>query len=84
MKDFKTKKITVNEVEYTLQSVPTRKLLELQQEWTGKNGQTNNIKMFELLLDNIVVEPKVKIDDLTAFELDELGQKAWDFAYMGK
>lgn len=84
---FKQKKVTVNGVEYTLQKMPVREALKLRQRWGSKETASgiDDEKMADLCLENIVVMPKVKIDDFENVEdLAELIKECIDFQYVGK
>lgn len=84
---FKQKKVTVNGVEYTLQKMPVREALKLRQRWGSKETGSgiDDIKMAELCLENIVVMPKVKIDDFeNVGDLEELIIECVNFQYVGK
>lgn len=84
---FKQKKVTVNGIEYTLQKMPVREALRLRQRWGSKETASgvDDEKMADLCLENIVVMPKVKIDDFENVEdLAELIKECIDFQYVGK
>lgn len=84
---FKQKKVTVNGVEYTLQKMPVREALKLRQRWGSKETASgiDDEKMADLCLENIVVMPKIKIDDFDNVEdLAELIKECIDFQYLGK
>lgn len=84
---FKQKKVTVNGVEYTLQKMPVREALKLRQRWGSKDTASgiDDIKMAELCLENIVVIPKVKMDDFENVEdLEKLIVECINFQYVGK
>lgn len=84
---FKQKKVTVNGVEYTLQKMPVREALRLRQRWGSKETASgiDDEKMADLCLENIVVMPKVKMDDFENVEdLAELIKECIDFQYVGK
>lgn len=84
---FKQKKVTVNGVEYTLQKMPVKEALKLRQRWGSKETASgiDDIKMAELCLENIVVMPKVKIDDFENVEdLEKLIVECINYQYVGK
>lgn len=82
---FKTKQVTVNDVEYTLQKLPVRQALELRQKWTLPNGLTDDIIMADECFKHIVVEPKVKLDDFEDInELEMLVAECVVFQYLEK
>lgn len=84
---FKQKKVTVNGVEYTLQKMPVREALRLRQRWGSKETAStiDDEKMADLCLENIVVSPKVKIENFDNVEdLAELIKECIDFQYLGK
>lgn len=84
---FKQKKVTVNGVEYTLQKMPVREALKLRQRWGSKETASgiDDEKIADLCLENIVVMPKVKIENFDNVEdLAELIKACIDFQYLGK
>lgn len=84
---FKQKKVTVNGIEYTLQKMPVREALRLRQRWGSKETAStiDDEKMADLCLENIVVMPKVKIENFDNVEdLAELIKECIDFQYLGK
>lgn len=86
-KQFKQKKVTVNGVEYTLQKMPVREALKLRQRWGSKETASgiDDEKIADLCLENIVVMPKVKIENFDNVEdLAELIKECIDFQYLGK
>lgn len=86
-RQFKQKKVTVNGVEYTLQKMPVKEALKLRQRWGSKETASgiDDIKMAELCLENIVVMPKVKIDDFENVEdLEKLIVECINYQYVGK
>lgn len=86
-RQFKQKKVTVNGVEYTLQKMPVREALKLRQRWSSKDTPSgvDDIKMAELCLENIVVMPKLKLDEFEDIPaLEELIVECINFQYLGK
>lgn len=84
---FKQKKVTVGGVEYTLQKMPVREALRLRQRWGSKETASgiDDEKIADLCLENIVVMPKVKIENFDNVEdLAELIKECIDFQYLGK
>lgn len=55
-------KFTVDGVEYTQQKLPPRQALELREQW-HINGQPNEVKMFDMVLEHMIIHPKVTLDD---------------------
>lgn len=87
MAEFKQKKIEVEGVEYTLQKMPIREALKLRQRWSSKDTASgvDDIKMAELCLENIVVMPKMKLDDFESIDaLEKLIVECVNFQYLGK
>lgn len=87
MAEFKQKKIEVEGVEYTLQKMPIREALKLRQRWSSKETASgvDDIKMAELCLENIVVMPKMKLDDFESIDaLEKLIVECVNFQYLGK
>ena len=83
--NYEQKTVTVDGVEYTLQKMPVRPAIKMRQEWQMGAGLIDDEKMYELVLKNIVVEPKVNLDDFTSIHiLEELVKKAMEFQYLGK
>lgn len=78
------KKITVDGTEYTLQKLPPRQALEIREQW-HVDGIPNEIKMFDLILEHIVVKPKVTIDDFEDIVVvEELVKEAMQYQYRTK
>lgn len=87
MAEFKQKKVEVEGVEYTLQKMPIREALKLRQRWSSKETASgvDDIKMAELCLENIVVMPKMKLDDFDSIDaLEKLIVECINFQYLGK
>lgn len=87
MAEFKQKKVEVEGVEYTLQKMPIREALKLRQRWSSKETASgvDDIKMAELCLENIVVMPKMKLDDFESIDaLEKLIVECVNFQYLGK
>jgi len=59
---FKQKKVTVGGKEYTLQKIPFKHFLEINDRCTNKNGVLMKAPYSEALLKHIVVSPKVNLD----------------------
>lgn len=79
------KKVTVNEVEYTLQKLPIRNAMEVRQKWVKADGRVDDVVMCDECFKNIVVNPKVELDDFTNIEVaEELAMACIEFQYMGK
>ena len=84
---FKQKKVTVDGVEDTWQKMPVREALKLRQRWGSKETASgiDDEKIADLCLENIVVMPKVKIENFDNVEdLTELIKECIDFQYLGK
>ena len=63
LKDLKNvKKVVIDGEEYTLQKLPVRQALELRDQWQV-DGDVDNVKMFDMVLEHFVVHPKVTLDD---------------------
>ena len=85
MAEFEQKEVTIGETKYTLQKLPIRKAMEIRREWTDRDGNLNDIKMFEKMLEYIVVSPKKKLDDFDDYtELSLLGSEVLNFQFGGK
>lgn len=83
--DFEQKKVTVKGKEYVLQKLPIRKALEIRQKWTLPSGITDDVTMYDECLANIVVSPKVKMEDFEDIsELELLVAECVFFQYMAK
>lgn len=76
------KKVTVGETEYTLQRIPAREWIRLRQGCT-KNGNWNEEKFIDEVLEHIVVEPRKKISDFDENygELEEVVAEAVNFQH---
>lgn len=67
------KKVTINGTEYTLQKVTPREWLRMRDRCKNKHGQPIEERMYDEVLEHIVVHPKKKLDDFTDLqELEEL------------
>lgn len=78
------KTVTVDGVEYTLQKLPVRPALEIRQRCT-EDGVLNDIKMYEAMLESVVVSPKLKLDDFEDVGvLEELMKEVFKYQYKGK
>lgn len=83
--DFEQKTVKVMGKEYVLQKLPIRKALELRQKWTLPSGITDDITMADECLANIVVNPKVKMEDFEEIsELELLVAECVFFQYSAK
>ncbi|MDY3947522.1 MAG: hypothetical protein SOZ40_06045 [Ezakiella sp.] len=81
-RDYKQKVVELRGREYTLQKIPVRRALQLRQAWADDKGGVDTIKMCELILKNVVVVPKLSIDDFDSVaELEELVAVAFNYAY---
>lgn len=83
--DFEQKTVEVMGKEYVLQKLPIRKALEIRQKWTLPSGITDDVTMYDECLANIVVSPKVKMEDFEDIsELELLVAECVFFQYMAK
>lgn len=83
--EFEQKTVEVMGKEYVLQKLPVRKALELRMKWTLPSGITDDVVMFEECLKNIVVSPKVKLDEFENLsELELLVAECLFFQYTVK
>lgn len=85
--ELKQKKVTVNDKEYTLQSLPIREAFRIRDQWLSGDTASgvDQLKMAELCLEHIVVNPKVTLDDFNSIsEAEELIAECIDFVYVGK
>lgn len=83
--DYRQKKVEINGREYIFQSVPIRTALEMRAAWTRPDSTCDDIIMSELLLKNVVVSPKMKLDDFENIaELDNVISSALLFAFYSK
>lgn len=78
------KTVDVDGIEYTLQKLPVRPGLELRQR--ARNGaDVDDIKFYEELLENVVIKPKMKLDDFDDIgHLEKLMTKVIEYQYQGK
>ena len=84
-KQFLQKKVTIGDVEYTFQKLPTKKALEIKQKWLDQNNNIIELTMCELLLEHVVVNPKRSVDDYDdVSELLAVCIQASNFQYGGK
>ena len=83
--EFEQKTVEVMGKEYVLQKLPIRKALEIRQKWTLPSGITDDVTMYDECLANIVVSPKVKMEDFEDInELELLVAECVFFQYMAK
>ncbi|WP_132995837.1 hypothetical protein [Sporanaerobacter acetigenes] len=85
IKDLKNvKKVTVDGEEYTLQKLPVRQALELREQWQT-DGMVDEVKMFDLVLEHFVVNPKKTLDDFEdVVVVEELVGEALKYQYRTK
>lgn len=79
------KKVKVDGVEYSLQKLPIRQALELREKWQA-DGTIHEPTMYDLVLEHIVVNPKVIMEDFgeEVIVLEELIGKALNYQYKTK
>lgn len=79
------KTVEVEGKEFTLQKLPVRPALEIRSRCRDKNGNPDDIKLYEELLEHVVVSPKMKLDDFEDVNtLEELMKKVLEYQYQGK
>ena len=84
VKKYAQKKVEVNGTEYTLQKLPVLEFMKLRQQWGSREfaSGVDDIKMSELVLEHIVVNPKRKIEDFdTLEELEDLVSEGVNYHY---
>lgn len=80
---FEQKTVTVGGKEYVLQKIPVKQALEMKQKWQLPGGVVNDLVLYQECLKNIVVSPKVTIDDFEEYPvLEELIGQCVFFQYM--
>ena len=67
-----TKTVEVNGVEYTLQKVPTNYWYKIKDRSKDKNGNPSEEKLYQEVLEHIVVNPKMKMEDFE--EVEDFGK----------
>lgn len=78
------KKITVDGVDYTVQKLPVRQALELREQWQ-EDGVVDEVKMFDLVLEHFVVNPKKTLDDFDdVVTVEELVSEVLKYQYRSK
>lgn len=78
------KTVTVEGKDYTLQKLPVRAGLEVRQN-CRTNGDIDDIKFYEQMLEHIVVAPKMKLDDFDDIgHLEKLMKEVMEYQYQGK
>ena len=62
---FNNKKVEVNGTSYVIQKYPLLEALKLKKSWLNKDlpEGIDDIKMYQVCLDNFVISPKKKIND---------------------
>ena len=79
---MKTITVEVNGVKYDLQKLPTRAALQLRSRCKDKGGNPNEIKLYDELLENVVIKPKIKLDDFEdVADLEDLMKEVITFQY---
>jgi hypothetical protein len=77
---MKQTKVMINGSEYTLQKLLPREWLRLRERCKNKSGQPVEEKLYDELLEHIVVSPKKHLDDFEDMaELEELMAEAVRF-----
>lgn len=76
-----TKKVTIDEKEYTLQHPGVRGRLRMIDDCTDANGNIGKEKFADKLLAEVVVSPKCKLEDFdeTPWVYEELMEEASSF-----
>ena len=78
------KKITVDGVDYTVQKLPVRQALELREQWQP-DGNVDEVKMFDLVLEHFVIQPKKVLDDFEdVVTVEELVAEVLKYQYKTK
>ncbi|MBK5244290.1 MAG: hypothetical protein JJE18_04565 [Eubacteriaceae bacterium] len=60
---YEQKTVTINEVDYTMQKLPTRQWIRARQKYRDKDGMPKDEELYDYLLENVVISPKLIIDD---------------------
>lgn len=81
-----TKEVEIDGVKYKFQRLPVRAAMELRQGWQDENGNAIATLMHDMILENIVIEPKgLTIDDFNLpSEVERVTSQALAFQYGGK
>lgn len=78
------KTVNIHGVDYVFQKLPPRQALEVREQW-HVDGVPSEIKMFELILEHIVVKPKVTLDDFEDLVVvEDLVKEAMQYQYKTK
>ena len=78
------KTVTVNDVEYTLQKLPTMEALKIRQR-AKTDGDFDDIKMYESMLEHVVIKPKLGINDFNdVVDLEELMKEVLEYQYKSR
>ncbi len=73
----KQKTVKIGETNYTLQKVPPREWIKLKNRARDRQGNTSEEKLYEEILEHIVVDPRQGLDDFEDWEeLETLMQEA--------
>lgn len=81
--ELRTEKKTIRGKEYTFQEMPARAFLQLKKRAEDKNANPIYDLLYDGILKNIVIEPRVSIEDFGTAELEELVNAAFDFQLNG-
>ena len=73
---MKQVKLTVSGKEYTFQRYPVFEAFEMREQWLAENnGEYSNKYAYPVILENVLIEPKMSIEDFDSIEqLDEVCQ----------
>lgn len=66
MKEFEQKVEMIDGVEYTFQKVPVRPAMKMRQKWLIGGDRIDIEVMCDEVFRNIVVNPKITLDDFTS------------------
>lgn len=79
------KMVKVDGKDYSLQKLPIRQALELREKWQV-DGTVHEPTMYDLVLEHIVVNPKVTMEDFgdDVIVLEELIGQALNYQYKTK
>lgn len=60
---MRQKTVEINGVEYTLQAIPFRSYMEINDRYTDEKGKLNRTQYMEELMKHCVVKPRVSFED---------------------
>ena len=78
------KTVEVNGIEYVLQKLPTMEALKIRQQ-ARSGGDYDDIKMYQSMLEHVVIKPKMTIQDFAdVIDLEDLMEEVLNYQYKSR